>query len=81
MLTGVEQRKGPLGSLACQEGQRDTPRQLTKEEAAANPLQTAIKKSDAHKYLPESRTDPSDWKTGKTVRKLPGPRPQATLPA
>ncbi len=56
--------------LTCHDGQRDMPRQFTKAEVAANPMLTAIKKGDVRKYLPDSRTDPSDWKTGKTVEEL-----------
>jgi hypothetical protein len=56
--------------LACHDGQRDMPKQFTKEEVAANALLTAIKKADVRKYLPDSRNDPSDWKTGKTVEEL-----------
>ena len=56
--------------LTCHDGQRDMPKQFTKEEVAANPLLTAIKKTDVRKYLPETRTDPSDWKTGKSVEEI-----------
>jgi hypothetical protein len=56
--------------LTCHDGQRDMPKQFTKEEVAANALLTAIKKGDVRKYLPDSRNDPSDWKTGKTVDEL-----------
>jgi hypothetical protein len=56
--------------LTCHDGSRDMPKQFTKEEVAANPLLTAIKKSDVRKYLPESRTNPSDWKTGKSVDEI-----------
>jgi hypothetical protein len=56
--------------LTCHDGQRDNPRQFTKAEVAANPLLTAIKKSDVRKYLPDTRTDPSDWKSGKTVEEI-----------
>jgi len=55
---------------SCHDGQRDNPKQFTKEEVAANPLLTAIKKGDVRKYLPDTRTDPSDWKTGKTVEEI-----------
>jgi hypothetical protein len=54
----------------CHDGQRDMPKQFTKEEVAANALLTAIKKSDVRKYLPATRNDPSDWKTGKTVEEI-----------
>lgn len=56
--------------LTCHDGSRDAPKQFTKEEVAANPLLTAIKKSDVRKYLPDTRTNPSDWKTGKTVEEI-----------
>jgi hypothetical protein len=56
--------------LTCHDGERDMQKQATKEEVAANPLLTAIKKGDVRKYLPDSRTDPSDWKTGKSVEEI-----------
>ena len=56
--------------LTCHDGQRDMPKQFTKEEVAANALLTAIKKSDVRKYLPASRDNPSDWKTGKSVEEI-----------
>ncbi len=56
--------------LTCHDGQRDMPKLFTKEEVEANAMLKAIGKSDVRKYLPDSRTDPSDWKTGKTVEEL-----------
>jgi hypothetical protein len=56
--------------LTCHDGQRDMPRQFTKDEVAANQLLTAIKKNDVRKYLPATRTDPLDWKTGKSVEEI-----------
>ena len=56
--------------LTCHDGQRDMAKPFTKEEAAANPLLTAIKKSDVRKYLPATRSDPSDWKTGKSLDEI-----------
>jgi hypothetical protein len=56
--------------LTCHDGQRDMPRQFTKEEIAANPLMAAIKRTDVRKYLPATRSDPSDWKTGKTLDEI-----------
>ena len=56
--------------LTCHDGQRDMAKQFTKEEVAANPLLTAINKRDVRKYLPDTRTNPSDWKTGKTVDEI-----------
>lgn len=53
--------------LTCHDGERDMPKQFTKAEVAGNPLLTAVKRSDVRKYLPDSRTDPSDWKTGKPL--------------
>ncbi len=54
----------------CHDGQRDMAKQFTKEEVAGNALLKAIKKSDVRKYLPASRTNPADWKTGKSVEEL-----------
>jgi hypothetical protein len=56
--------------LTCHDGQRDMAKQFTKEEVAANALLQAIKKSDVRKYLPASRNDPSDWKTGKSLEEI-----------
>ena len=56
--------------LSCHDGQRDMAKQFTKDEVAANALLTAIKKSDVRKYLPDSRTNPYDWKTGKSVEEI-----------
>lgn len=56
--------------LSCHDGQRDMPKQFTKEEMALNALATTFKKSDVRKYLPDSRTDPSDWKTVKTAEEV-----------
>ena len=56
--------------LTCHDGQRDMSKQFTKEEIAANAMLTAIKKNDVRKYLPASRGNPSDWKTGKPVEEI-----------
>jgi hypothetical protein len=56
--------------LTCHDGQRDSRNQFTKEEVAANPLLKAINKSDVRKYLPDTRTNPSDWKSGKSVEEI-----------
>lgn len=56
--------------LTCHDGQRDMARQFTKEEVAGNAMMSAIKKRDVRKYLPETRADPSDWKTGKSVEDI-----------
>jgi predicted DNA-binding WGR domain protein len=56
--------------LSCHDGQRDMPKQFTQEEAAGNALLSAIKKSDVRKYLPDTRSDPADWKTGKSVEDI-----------
>ncbi len=56
--------------LTCHDGSRDMVNAASKEDAAANPLLAAIKKNDLRKYLPETRTDPSNWKTGKTVEEI-----------
>lgn len=56
--------------LTCHDGQRDMPKQSTKEEVSANPLLSALKKSDVRKYLPATRSDPGDWKTGKPLDEI-----------
>ena len=56
--------------LTCHDGQRDMPKQFTSEEVKGNALLTAIKKGDVRKYLPSTRTDPSDWKTGKSLDEI-----------
>ncbi len=56
--------------LTCHDGQRDSRNQFTKEEVAANPLLNAIKKTDVRKYLPDTRVDPTDWKSGKSVEEI-----------
>jgi hypothetical protein len=52
--------------LTCHDGSRDMVKPASAQDAAANPLLAAIKKNDLRKYLPETRTDPSDWRTGKS---------------
>ena len=42
----------------------------SKGEVAANPLMAAIKKDDVRKYLPATRTNPSDWTTGKSLEEI-----------
>jgi len=56
--------------LSCHDGQRDMAKQFTKDEVAANELFKAIKRNDVRKYLPASRSDPYDWKSGKTVAEI-----------
>jgi hypothetical protein len=56
--------------LTCHNGQRDMPNQFTGQEVRGNALLTAIKKSDVRKYLPATRTNPSDWKSGKTLEEI-----------
>jgi len=56
--------------LTCHDGERDMPKQFTKDEVAGNAMLQAIKKNDVRKFLPETRTDLSDWKTGKSVEDI-----------
>jgi hypothetical protein len=55
--------------LTCHDGERDL-KAATKDEVAANAAMQAYKKEDVRKYLPTSRTEPSDWKTGKSVEEI-----------
>ena len=54
----------------CHTGMIDMPNQASKEEVAANPLLKALKKSDVRKFLPDTRTDASNWKTGKSLEDI-----------
>jgi hypothetical protein len=56
--------------LTCHDGQRDMAKVASKEDAQANALLSSIKKNDLRKYLPSTRTDPSDWKSGKSSEEI-----------
>ncbi len=56
--------------LSCHDGQRDMSKQSTKAEIDANPMMKEIKKTDVRKYLLESRSVGTDWKTGKSVEDI-----------
>jgi len=51
--------------LTCHTGERDMPGVASKDDA-----QKAIKKNDIRKYLPASRTNPSDWSTAKSPEEI-----------
>jgi hypothetical protein len=51
--------------LTCHDGERDMPKLGSRDEA-----QKFLKKADVRKYLPASRTDPSDWRTIKSAEEL-----------
>lgn len=55
--------------LTCHEGERDL-NAAKKEDVAANPAMQAYKKTDVRKFLPASRSNPADWKTGKSVEEI-----------
>jgi hypothetical protein len=56
--------------LTCHDGERDMPRPVSKEQASANALLGALKKSDLRKYLPSTRQDPAKWETGKSLEEI-----------
>ena len=56
--------------LTCHDGQRDMAGAATREDANANALLSAIKRNDVRKYLPATRSDPANWKTGKTPEQI-----------
>lgn len=56
--------------LTCHDGERDSRNVASKDEVAANEAMKAYKRADVRKYLPASRNDPSDWKTGKSVEEI-----------
>ncbi|MEW6690710.1 MAG: ethylbenzene dehydrogenase-related protein, partial [Pseudomonadota bacterium] len=51
--------------LTCHTGERDMPGVASKEDA-----QKVMKKNDIRKYLPASRSNPSDWRTIKSPEEL-----------
>jgi hypothetical protein len=56
--------------LTCHDGSRDMPGAASAKEALDNPLLGALKKSDLRKYLPATRTNPGDWRTGKSLEEI-----------
>jgi hypothetical protein len=56
--------------LTCHEGERDMPGFADKAAVQANPLMAALKKNDIRKYLPATRSDAHDWKSGKAVDEI-----------
>ena len=56
--------------LTCHDGQRDMQGAASAKEAQDNALLAAIKKRDVRKYLPATRTNPGDWRTGKSVEEI-----------
>jgi hypothetical protein len=56
--------------LTCHTGERDMPGQASKDDAQANALLSALKKNDVRKFLPATRTDPLDWKSGKSPAEI-----------
>jgi len=56
--------------LTCHDGERDMQRPVSKEQAGANALLGALKKSDLRKYLPSTRQDPAKWETGKSLEEI-----------
>ena len=56
--------------LTCHDGQRDMARAASKDDASANALLAALKKSEVRKYLPATRQDPTKWNTGKSLEEI-----------
>jgi hypothetical protein len=56
--------------LTCHDGQRDMANTASAQDAQANVLLSSIKKNDLRKYLPSTRTNPSDWRTGKSLGEI-----------
>ena len=56
--------------LTCHDGQRDMPKAASREDANADALLSAIKKNDLRKYLPATRSDPGNWRSGKTLEEI-----------
>lgn len=56
--------------LTCHDGERDMQKVATKDEVAGNALMQAIGQKDVRKWLPATRTDPTDWKSGKSMDEI-----------
>ena len=56
--------------LTCHDGERDMPKQLHGEEVEGQCTAERDQENDVRKYLPATRTDPLDWKTGKSVEEI-----------
>jgi Ethylbenzene dehydrogenase len=56
--------------LTCHNGSPGTSNAATADEAAANPLIKAQHLNEVRKYLPATRTEPGDWKTGKSADEI-----------
>lgn len=56
--------------LTCHTGERDMPGEVSKADAQANALLGALKKDDLRKYLPATRSNPQDWKSGKSLEEI-----------
>ena len=56
--------------VTCHNGSRDMPGEAKADDLKANALMAALKKNDLRKYVPATRTDPMDWKTGKSVEEI-----------
>lgn len=56
--------------LTCHVGERDMPKEASKDDAQANALLGALKKNDLRKFLPDTRTDPMDWKSGRSLEAI-----------
>ena len=55
----------------CHDSERDMPKAPSKDQVAANPLLgSALKKSDVRKYVPASRNDVNDWRSGKSLDEI-----------
>lgn len=56
--------------LTCHDGMRDMPPQFPSKDGAINTGLPPIAQDAIRKYLPDSRHDPSDWKTRKSAREI-----------
>jgi hypothetical protein len=57
--------------LSCHDGQRDSRRQATPAEVAANEFYKAIKRADVRKYLPATRVDTNaSWDKGVSLQQI-----------
>jgi len=56
--------------LTCHQGEPNMPEAATRDAVQVNPLMKSIGKDEVHKYLPATRNDPGDWRTGKSTEQI-----------
>lgn len=56
--------------LTCHKGERDMPEAASRDAILANPLMKSVGADEIRMYMPATRNDPGDWKTGKSTEQI-----------